>query len=127
MLDVNIDNVCRLIELAREFHAQEGVVIPEEPNDQGDDWQVQILAAHASDASLAEFRSVIDDLDPIQQQEVVGLLWIGRGDFDLEEWDDVLVQAAEAWNERTAEYLIAHPMLAEYLTDGLDLHGYRCD
>lgn len=127
MLDVNIDNVCRLIELAREFHAQEGVVIPEEPNDPGDDWQVQILAAHASDASLAEFKSVVDDLEPFQQQEIVALLWVGRGDFTLEEWDDVLVQAADAWNERTAEYLIAHPMLAEYLTDGLDLHGYRCD
>lgn len=127
MLDVNIDNVCRLIELAREFHAQDGVIISDEPTDPGDDWQVEILAAHSSDAYLAEFRSVINDLEPRQQQEVVGLLWTGRGDFDLEEWEDVLSQAADAWNERTAEYLLAHPMLAEYLTEGLDLHGYRCD
>lgn len=127
MLDVNIDNVCRLIELAREFHAQEGVVIPDEPTDPGDDWLVQILASHASDASLEEFKALVNDLDPVQQQEVVSLLWIGRGDYELDEWDDAMSYAADAWNERTAEYLIAHPMLADYLIEGLDLHGYRCD
>lgn len=127
MLNVNPHNVCRLIELAREFHAQESVVIPNEPTDPGDDWQVQILAAHAGDATLGEFRAIVEDLDPDQQQEVVGLLWLGRGDYELDEWDDALAYAADAWNEATADYLIAHPLLAEHLTDGLDLHGHRCD
>ena len=127
MLDVNPDTVCRLIDLAREFHAQEAVVIPEEPGSPADDWPGNMLAAHADDATLDEFRSIIDDLEPDQQQQVVGLLWIGRGDYGLEEWSDVLEQAADAWNERTAEYLIAHPLLPDYLAEGLDMHGYSCN
>lgn len=126
MLDVNPDTVCRLIDLAREFHAQEAVVIPEEPGSASDDWTGNILAAHADDATLDEFRSIIADLEPDQQQ-VVGLLWMGRGDYTIDEWDEVLEQAADAWNERTADYLITHPLLPDYLTEGLDLHGYRCD
>ncbi|HEX7037268.1 MAG TPA: DUF3775 domain-containing protein [Pseudomonadales bacterium] len=127
MLDVNPDTVCRLIDLAREFHAQEAVVIPEEPGSPADDWTGNVLAAHADDATLEEFRSIIADLEPDQQQQVVALLWIGRGDFGLDEWDEALAQAADAWNERTADYLISHPMLADYLAEGLELHGYECD
>lgn len=127
MIDVNPDTVCRLIDLAREFHAQEAVVIPEEPGSPSDDWTGNMLAAHAGDATLDEFRSIIDDLEPDQQQQVVGLLWLGRGDYTLEEWDEILEGAADAWNERTADYLITHPLLPDYLTEGLDAHGYRCD
>lgn len=127
MLDVNPDTVCRLIDLAREFHAQEAVVIPEEPGNPNDHWPGNLLAAHADDATLDEFRSIIADLEPDQQQQVVGLLWIGRGDYTLEEWNDVLQQAADAWNERTADYLITHPLLPDYLAEGLDMHGYSCD
>lgn len=126
MLDINPDTVCQLIALAREFHAQEAVVIPFEPDSGGDDWHVQILAAHAGDPTLDVFRSLVDDLARDQQQQVVALMWLGRGDYALAEWDDALADAADAWTESTADYLIAHPMLPDYLTDGLDQHGYRC-
>lgn len=127
MLNVNPDTVCRLIELARSFHVKEEIVIPEEPKGPDDDWHVQILADHPQDPVFKEFRSIIQDLEPDQQQEVVALLWVGRGDFEPEEWDAVLSEAAYAWNTKTAEYLIAHPMLADYLTDALEMYDYRCD
>jgi len=127
MLDVNPDTVCRLIELARVFHAQEEVVIPEEPGNPSGDYPTQILAGHAGDSTLAEFRNIITDLEPDQQQQIVALLWVGRGDFSIEEWEDAVEEATENWNENTANYLIAHPLLPDYLTDGLDQHGYECD
>lgn len=127
MLDVNPETVCRLIELARVFHAQEEVVIPEEPEDLGGDYPAQILASHSGDTTLEEFRNIISDLEPDQQQQVVALLWLGRGDFSLEEWSEALEEAADNWNEATADYLVAHPMLPDYLSEGLDQHGYSCD
>jgi hypothetical protein len=127
MLDVNPDTVCRLILLAREFHAQGNVTISEEPASLAEGLPIRILAAHAEDSTLGEFRSIIADLEPRQQQQVVGLLWIGRGDYGLDEWDMVLGQAEDQWNEDTADYLIAHPLLADALTEGLELHGHRCD
>jgi len=127
MISVNPETISRLIDLSRAFHAKEQVVIPQEPNSPSDDWALQVLADHEDDEYYAEFESIIDDLEPDQQQQVVALMWLGRGDAALEEWSDLLKQASEQWNERTAEYLIAHPFLAEYLQEGLDLHGYESD
>lgn len=127
MLSIGSDTVCRLIELAREFHAQEGVSIPEDSANPSGDWAVQMLASHANDASLQEFKAIIEDLEPDQQLEVVALLWLGREDYSKREWRDALEQAADSWNPETAEYLIAHPLLADYLEKGLDLFGYRCN
>ena len=83
MLDVNSGTVCRLIDLAREFHAQEEVDISEEPQALDDDWQSRILEPHAKDPILEEFCSVLDDLNPDQQQQIVGLLWLGRGQIPV--------------------------------------------
>lgn len=131
MLDISPAIVCRLIELAHEFHAQEQVSFPETPfteipatligHDAG-----QMLADHANDLSLQEFTSIVNDLEPGQQQQLVALMWLGRGSFTLDEWDDALAQAEDSWTPRTAEYLIAHPLLADYLSEGLNEHGYSC-
>jgi len=126
MLNVNPDTVCRLILLAREFHAQEDVTIPEAPSTPSGDWAVQMLASHADDASFDEFRSIVQDLEPDQQQEVVALLWLGREDFSSDEWEAALEMAADNWTPETAEYLIAHPLLPTHLENGLDFLGYSC-
>ena len=62
-----------------------------------------------------------------QQQAVVALMWIGREEFGADEWDSALAEARAEWNENTAEYLIAHPQLADYLREGLEALGYGCD
>lgn len=126
MLAVNPETVCFLIDKAHQFHAKEEVVIPEEPLSPTSDWAMQILADHADDPTLDEVRSTVADLEPDQQVEVVALMWLGRGDFEVEEWDDAVEQAKDVWNENTAEYLFAHPMLADHLLEGLDLLGYSC-
>lgn len=127
MLNVSGDTVCRLIELAQEFHAQEAVSIPEEPGNPSGDWAQQILADHMEDATLEEFRAIVEDLDPDQQQELVALLWVGRGDYSEEEWQEALELARDEWRPGTAEYLIAHPVLPEHLRDGLAAFGIECE
>jgi hypothetical protein len=126
LIETNPQVVCNLIELAREFHAQQNVTIDDEPEGLGHDPEASFLEAHASDPILDEFRSVIADLAPQEQQQVVALLWLGRGDYELDEWNDAVEYAADAWTPSTADYLIAHPMLAEYLTIGLEQHGHSC-
>lgn len=127
MLDVNPDIICRLIQLAREFQAQVDVLIPENEVNPGSDWAAQTLVNHADDMTFREFKSIVKDLEPDQQQQVVALFWTGRGDFSDDEWENALEQARYNWNPRTAEYLIVHPLLADYLEEGLDIFGYKCD
>lgn len=127
MLEINSDTVCFLIDKAHEFHAKEDVVLPDTPGSPTDDWALQVLADHADDATFQEFKNTVGDLDPDQQVQLVVLLWLGRGDYDLGEWDAALAEAKRLWTPRTAEYLIAHPMLADYFEEALDLLGYSCE
>lgn len=126
MIDLNPETVCSIIERAREFHAKEQVSIPEAPTSPSDDWARQVLADHVDDFSYQEVVSAIRDLEPDQQICLVALMWLGRGDFSIDEWDDALAQARDAYNGRSAEYLMATPLVADYLEEGLDAHGYRC-
>lgn len=127
MLDLNPDIVCHIINLAHEFHAKEEVVLPEEPFSPSDDWALQVLADHADDRTYAQIRTAIADLEPDQQASLVALMWIGRGDYDVSEWSNALEEAIRESTDRTAEYLLATPLVADYLADALDQMGYSCE
>jgi len=76
---------------------------------------------------FTELHTTIDDLEPDQQVNVVGLMWLGRGDYSPEDWDKALADAGASWNERTAEYLIGTPLLADYLEEGLERLGFSAE
>ncbi|MDH3715890.1 MAG: DUF3775 domain-containing protein [Gammaproteobacteria bacterium] len=120
MLNIDRDTLQAIMDKSREFHAKEAVSIPEVPTSPTDDWAMQVLADHADDAVYSEAAGIIRDLEPDQQVGLVALMWVGRGDFDASEWDDAFDYAADAHNERTAEYLLATPLLSDYLREGLD-------
>jgi hypothetical protein len=127
MLNINPETICFIIDKARQFHAKEEVSIPEVPTSPADDWARQVLADHEDDLCFYEVRSTIYDLEPDQMKELVALMWLGRGDYELSEWDMALQDALEVLNLHITEYMLAHPMLAEHLVEGLILHGYSCE
>jgi hypothetical protein len=127
MLNVNPETVCFFISKAKEFHAKEEVVIPEEPTSPSDDWALQVLADHADDMTFQEFKTTVDDLEPDQQIDLVALMWLGRGSYSEDEWDTAVADAAAHWSPRTAEYLLATPLLADYLEEGLATLGLSCE
>lgn len=127
LLEISSDTVCRLIALGREFHAQEEVVIPEEPGNPSGDWAQQMLASHIEDSTFREFKSIVRDMEPDQQNQLVALFWIGRGDYSLEEWNDAVDYAAECASPTTADYLVAHPLLPDYLAEGLAAFDLGCN
>lgn len=106
VLNINTDTVRFIIDKAHEFQ-----MLGEATDDD---------SADGPDPAYAEIKATIDDLEPDQQVDLVGLMWLGRGDYSVDEWDSVIAAAGESWNERTAEYLIGTPMLADYLSEGLD-------
>jgi len=127
MLDLNPEIVCLIVAKAREFQAKEAVVLPDRPFNPSDDWGLQALADHIDDLTYQEVKLAIDDLEPDQQAQLVALMWVGRGDFDEVEWEEALEEAADAANERTADYLLATPLVADYLDEGMAALGYHCD
>jgi len=75
------------------------------------------------DTDQAELSGFIGELNVDEQIDLVALMWLGRGDGDLEGWRDLRNQAAEAHNNRTAAYLIGTPMFADYLEEAMAMFG----
>jgi Protein of unknown function (DUF3775) len=71
----------------------------------------------------SELSGFIRDLNVDEQIDLVALMWLGRGDGDLGNWNDLRAEASRAHNNRTASYLIGTPMLADYLEEALSQFG----
>ena len=119
-IELNRETVQFLIDRAREFHTRDDVSFDEEPEIDDDDWSEQVSRSFASDPYYQEIKTTVEDLEPDQQMTLVALMWVGRGDFSIDEWDDALKEAEENWNENTADYLIGTPMLSDYLAEAID-------
>ncbi|MCF7822109.1 MAG: DUF3775 domain-containing protein, partial [Mariprofundaceae bacterium] len=87
----------------------------------------QILADHSEDHTIQEVSGAIDELDVDQMAELVALMWLGRGDYMLAEWESAVEDASDASSDHPAEYLLSHPQVSFYLEEGLAEHGYSCD
>jgi len=109
MTNINLENVRFIIDKAHEFQ----MLDPEAAQDAGED----------PDPAYAGLKAAIDDLEPDQQASLVGLMLLGRRDYAAEDWRRALKHARDGWNTRTADYSIQTPLLADYLTEGLEQLG----
>jgi hypothetical protein len=78
---------------------------------------------HSKGTDRSELFGYIRDLNVDEQIDLVALMWLGRGDGNLDNWRDLRSEALRAHNNRTASYLIGTPMLADYLEEALSQFG----
>jgi len=128
ILNINSETVCFIISKSREFHAKEAASFPEKfPEvEYESDW-TQILAENQDDLTFQEVKRVIEDLEPDQQTELLALMYVGREDFNVNEWSLAYKEAKTNLKPRLAEYLFSKPQLADFLENALSLLGYSCD
>ncbi|MEP1932716.1 MAG: DUF3775 domain-containing protein [Roseibium sp.] len=74
----------------------------------------------STDLSDEELRDLIEDLNVDESAELVAITWIGRGDFEADDFTQATQEARERAVGSTATYLLGMPMLADYLEAGLD-------
>ena len=119
MLEINPEKVRQVIQEARIFDAKEEMSDPDSGSNASDDGMADILEDSAEDASLDELKEFIRSLDVDEQVDLVALVWLGRGTYELSQWQEARAEAARAHNSRTAEYLTSLPKLGDYLEEGL--------
>lgn len=122
MLDLNPETVQFIIDRAHEYQVSDSGALMAEDTDVSEVMEDEFVH-DIDDPTYLELKATIDDLEPDQQVSLVALMWLGRGDFTLDEWGAALERAGESWNERSAEYLIRTPLLADYLSEGLEQIG----
>ncbi|EXJ14253.1 DUF3775 domain-containing protein [Imhoffiella purpurea] len=127
MLHLKLEILCYIIDKAREFQAKEEVVIPDTPSSPTEDWALQILADHSEDYSVREMTQAIGEMSERQRAELVALMWLGRGDYAIEEWETAVDDAIGDYSLNAPAYLLSHPMVADDLEEGLIAHGYSCE
>jgi hypothetical protein len=125
-LSISPEKVCFFVVKAREFDVKDVVTDPNSGSNPADDAMISVLEDHADDPTYQELRTFIDALTEDEQIDLVALTWLGRGDGTIEEWHDLREEAARLHNRRTAAYLLAKPMLADHLEEGLSQFGCSC-
>jgi hypothetical protein len=125
-MEIGLAKLCYIVIKAREFDAKVEPLGLEEGSNPGDDAEREVLEDYAEDATYQELFDAIDGLNEDEQTELVALTWLGRGDFEPEEWKAALAAAREAHNARTAAYLIGTPNLSDELEEGMAALGLSC-
>jgi len=127
-LSISSEKVCFIVAKAREFDAKDVATIPDEASNPSDDRMIEVLEDRPTeDAVLQELQSFIGAMSEDEQIDLVALAWLGRGDAGAEGWRELRSEAARAHNRRTASYLLAMPLLPNYLQDGLAELGFFCE
>lgn len=78
----------------------------------------------AEDLTERELRALISDLNVDETAELIAIAWIGRGDFEVAEWNDAVTEARDRGRgKRASNYLLSLPMLGGWLEEGLEAIG----
>ncbi len=124
MLETPLERLAFIIEKAREFDAETAPVDSDSGSNPSDDDDIKILEETSDNPIGEELATAIELLNDDQKTELLALMWVGRGDFEADEWKDALAQARQIHNWHETDYLIGTPLLADYLEEGLAVIGY---
>ena len=130
-LRISTEKVCALIEAAREIAGK----VPSTAGDKtttGDDSELVSIEdpegiGEDEDARRREIVEFIAGLNVEEQTDLLALILVGRGDYDVEEWDDAVAEAESRIAARDPDYMIGDAALPEYLGDGLEAFDKTCD
>jgi hypothetical protein len=129
-----LDTLCRIIIRARENEAQVPANDPDEDADNVDDFDdeggegaLSVLEDELNTGVEEELRAILEDLADDQLAETLALAWVGRGTYDVSEWDDAFSEATDTDPETSVDELMDMPLLASHLEAGLTAFDYSCD
>lgn len=117
-LNVSVATVSYIIE---RIHEAIGELALE---DSGLDDEEDEALPRGAETELAEVAEFIDNLSEDERIDLVVLMWIGRGSYEVDELEQARADAAREATQKTSDYLLSTPLVADYLADGLEALGY---
>jgi hypothetical protein len=126
-LRISTEKVCDFIEAAREVAGK----VPPTTGDQtttGDDSKLVTIEDYpGEDDRRREMVEFIAGLNVDEQIDLLALIMLGRGDYDIAEWDVAVAEAQGRIAARDPDFMIGDAALPQYLGDGLEAFGRSCD
>ena len=125
-MDIALDKVCELIIRARAIDVKEADTDPDSGSNAIDDGSTDVLTGDPDDSTEEQIREFIAGLNDDERHDLVAITWIGRGDYDAEDWAEALRTARDREQGSTADYLLGIPNLGDLLDEGLATLGRSC-
>lgn len=125
-MDIALDKVCELILRARAIDVKEGRTDSDSGSNPIDDGSTDVLTADGDDSTEEQVREFLAGLNDDERTDLVAIAWIGRGDFEAEEWADARREAIDRATGSTADYLLGIPDVGDLLDEGLAALGRSC-
>jgi hypothetical protein len=122
-LSIDTDYLRMLIVQVRAVMAKVAADLSDEGSNPTDDPIPLADLEDEGDLTREELLEEIRGLDSRQQAELVALMWLGRGDGEPEEWNELVKQALERREVPTEVYLLDHPLLAEHWLEAMERLG----
>jgi hypothetical protein len=124
-LRINVDKVCQIMEAARELA---GRVVPTtgDRTTNGDDSPLAFIEQRDDDPTRQQIVEAIAGMNVEEQVDLLALVYLGRGDFELDGWDDALEEARNRIESGDADFMIGDRALPAYLGEALDAFGKSC-
>jgi uncharacterized protein DUF3775 len=126
-LTISAAKVAAILAKARQFDVKDVVTDPDSSSNASDDAMLSVLEDHRDDPVRTELTAIIRGLNEDEQIDLVALTWLGRGDGELDDWDEIRAEASRAHNKRTAKYLLGIPLLGDLLEEGLTQFGHSIE
>lgn len=118
-MDIAVPKVLELIDHLRMLDAENGEGDTEGADDDDDAGAGHLFEDFDQDGTEAQVRGVIEALNVDEQADLVALVWVGRGDFEADEWPAAVRRAHERHSRSTAAYLMGIPNVGDLLEEGL--------
>jgi hypothetical protein len=118
-LQISTDKIEEFIEAAREVA---GKVRPTtgDRTTTGDDSNLVTIEDYPGDPRREQMREFILGLNVAEQIDLLALILVGRGDFDIAEWPDAVREARGLIADGNPDFMIGDAALPEYLGTALD-------
>ncbi len=127
MLEISTAKIAHVIIRAREYDAKVGSW--EDPLSSGfrEEEGNSVLENFASDSTRSELAEFIGNLNEDEHANLVALAWVGRGSFGPDELQEAIDTAKSEKVNKTEDYLLGIPLLADYLEEGLEKLGFSVE
>jgi hypothetical protein len=125
-LGISLEAVAAIVDHARALQGQEETGT--EATGEDENSEAALLESNPDDLTEESLRAFIAELNDDEQASLIALAWVGRGDYDPEDWDEARALAVErSENRDTAGYLLAMDNLGDLLAEGVAAFGFSIE
>jgi hypothetical protein len=126
-LRISSEKVCFIVVKARELDVQVAPSGLEDGSNATDDEMAAILEDTAANPTAEELKSFLEALNDDEVEDLLALTWLGRDDYTIDDWDDIVAEVRDVRERHTVDYLLGTPLLPDYLEAGLAAFGQSCE